>query len=117
MTRAAFTLAGLMLVLSLSTFAQSSGSSRSAPLARRSFAVTKMVVGKVAEINAAQLVLENDFGAQKALKLDGKTKFRLLARKSVKRSAIPTGLLVKVTFREADLTATLVQETVRKFQD
>lgn len=119
MTRGVVTFAFLMIVLSVSAFAQGSGSSSSVARAKpeRPFAVTKTMMGKIAEINATKLVLENEHGAKKEFKLDNKTKFRLSEKKSVKLEEVKPGLRVKVTFREADLTATMVQETVKKFQE
>jgi hypothetical protein len=111
MTRATRIATLLMIVLSLTTFAQRNSASRVKPDG------TKSIEGKIVEINATKLVLANEHGAQRDFKLSGKTKFRLLNKKNVKLNAIAPGLWVRVTFREADLTVTLVQETVKRFTE
>jgi hypothetical protein len=111
MTRATRIATLLMIVLSLTTFAQHNSASRVKPDG------TKSMEGKIVEINATKLLLANEHGAQREFKLSDKTKFRLLNKKNVKLDAIATGQWVRVTFREADQTVTLVQETVKRFTD
>ncbi len=120
MTRAVFAVIVILLVAgSSAAFAQDSGFSRSMKRsqAERAMKDSKTVMGKVAEITASKVVIENDYGAKKELKLNSKTKFRLSEKKSTKLDAIKPGALVNVTFRPADLTATRVQQTVKKFQE
>lgn len=119
MTRAAFTTAFFLLVFSLSAWSQDNGLSRgmARTKAERPSTQTKIVVGKVAEITNSKLVIENEHGAKKELKLDAKTRFLLTEKKRVKLTEVQPGTLVSITFRAADLTATKVQQTVKKFQE
>ncbi|MFN7930087.1 MAG: hypothetical protein U0Y68_19615 [Blastocatellia bacterium] len=76
----------------------------------RTFADTKMVVGKVAEVNDSKLVIENPYGAKREIKLDTNTKFQIGKRKNLKAADMTNGMTVNVFFREADNTATVVAE-------
>lgn len=109
MIRATLTFALLLLALSVTVWAQRNSTSSDKTNG------TKNVEGKIAEINVIKLVLANEHGAQREFKLNDKTKFRLLSKKGVKRDAISPGLWARITFREADLTVTIVQEAVKKF--
>lgn len=119
MIRAAMMVAFLWATFSLSALAQDNGISRSLPLpkAKRPSNGMKMVVGTVAEISGSKVVIENDYGARKELKLDAKTRFLLAEKKRVKLTEVKPGVFVKITFRTTDLTATKVQETMKKFQE
>ena len=119
MNRAAFTTAFFLLVFSLSAWSQDNGLSRgmARTKAERPSTQTKIVVGKVAEITNSKLVIENEHGAKKELKLDAKTRFLLTEKQRVKLTEVQPGWLVSITFREADLTATKVQQTMKKFQE
>ncbi len=77
----------------------------------------KIVEGKIAEIDEGKVVIENDYGARKELRVSSKTKFQLTEKKRIKLAEVKPGTFVKITFSEKDLTATKVQETVKKFQD
>jgi hypothetical protein len=77
----------------------------------------KIVEGKIAEIDDAKVVIENDHGARKELRLSPKTSFHLTEKKRIKLAEVRPGTFVKITFREKDLTATKVQETVKKFRE
>ena len=116
MTRRIFVSSLLLLLFSLAGLAQdnSSGSKPTKPRGDRTFLEGKTVYGKLASIEAAKIVIENDYGAQKEIKMDTKTKFRNAKNKDFKLTDFTRGMLVKVTFREVDMTATLVQENVKK---
>lgn len=115
MTRTTMTIVILLLLSGLGA-AQTSITRHQATPAKGTHAVTdgKTVYGKVAAIDDAKVVIENPYGAKKEIKLDPKTKFRNAKNKTFKLTDITPGLRVKVTFREADLIATTVQEDARK---
>lgn len=119
MTRAAVTLAFILTLISLSVWAQDKGGNRilARPKIERAPKSMKIVEGKVAEISDSKVVIENDYGARKELKLSSKTKFQLTEKKHVKLTEVKPGTFVKIAFRPEDLTATKVQETVRKFRE
>lgn len=77
----------------------------------------KMVEGKVAEINESKVIIENDFGARKELRISGKTKFQLGEKKRAKLAEMKPGTFVKITFDETDSTAKKVEEATRKFRE
>lgn len=70
----------------------------------------KMLYGKVAAISPAQIVIENEAGAKKAIPLDGKTKFRTDRNKGLKITDLKAGASVRVLYRVTDGKAILVQE-------
>jgi hypothetical protein len=116
MTRTTFMIATLLLLLVGAGAAQDNTTTRQAMRAKavRAFTEGKTVYGKVSAIDDEKIVIENPYGAKKEIKLDSKTKFRNAKNKTFKLTDITPGLMVKVTFREADLTATTVQEDAKK---
>ncbi len=107
-----------MLIFSLPTLAQGKAGDHLARLRTpRLNKDIKIVEGKVAEINEAKVVIENDHGARKELKVSAKTRFHLAAKKRIKLTEVKPGTFVKITFSEKDLTATKVQQTERKFRE
>lgn len=112
MIRKFVTFSILILSLVFAAYPQDKGTPKNATRAKgdRTFTDTKMVRGKVAQINETKLVIENDYGAKREINLDSKTKFNLASKKNVKATDVTSGLIVDVTFREADNTATIVQE-------
>ena len=119
MTRTLVIVAFFVTLLSHAALAQ--GKADGSALAVRKFErapkLTKMVEGKVAEINDAKVVIENDYGAKKEIKLNTKTRFQLTEKKRVNRTEVKPGTFVKITFSETDLTAKKVQETTTKFRE
>ena len=78
---------------------------------------TKILQGKIAAIRDDKITIENDYGAKKDFKMDGKTKFWLQEKKRVKADEVKPGVLVNITYRTSDATVTRVQETIKKFKD
>jgi hypothetical protein len=101
-----------ILLMSLASLALAQDKTQKVTKAKgeRTFTVTKMVVGKVAEISATKLVIENPYGAKREISLDPNTKFQLGKRKNLKATDITSGLMVNVIFREVDNVATWVME-------
>ncbi|MBS1810457.1 MAG: hypothetical protein JST84_19995 [Acidobacteria bacterium] len=116
MNRSIFIISALLVLFSLVVVAQDSNESRKATRAKgdRTFATGKTVYGKVSTMDEAKIVIENDYGAKKEIKLDNKTKFLNAKSKNFKMTDFAQGAMVKVTFREVDNTATVVQENVKK---
>lgn len=112
MIRRCLTISILMLSLVALAFPQSKDTTKKATRAKedRSFADTKMLQAKVAQITASKLVVENEYGAKREINLDSNTKFSVANKKNVKATDVAPGLIVNVTFREADNTAIMVQE-------
>lgn len=118
MTRTAVIVAILMLGVSGVAFAQGKAGDHLVRLrSPRLNKNIKMVEGKIAEINDSTVIIENDHGARKELKLTTKTKFQLIEKKRIKLTEVKPGTFVKITFSEKDLTASKVQETSRKFRE
>ncbi len=114
MTRNIYASSILILLLAIAGLAQDTGSKTTKPKGDRTFLEGKTVYGKLASIEEAKIVIENDYGAKKEIKMDTKTKLRNAKNKDFKLTDFTPGMLVKVTFREVDMTATLVQENVKK---
>lgn len=100
-----------ILIFSFASLTWAQGTKQNATRAKEQTAPgTKMVVGKVAEISEAKLIIENPYGAKREIKLDTATKFQIGKRKKLKASDITTGMMVNVLFREMDNTAVTVAE-------
>ncbi len=109
----------LFVLLSTAALAQGSGSTGSLSTARaeRPFAVTRIVLGKVAAIrvNDKLIVIEDSKGKKYEIKTDGKTKFRaddkteFSGKKNLALDDFQVGQEVKIVFREMDKTAMAVQ--------
>jgi hypothetical protein len=120
MTRIVIVVALLLIVFGAPTLAQGKSGDHLARLRRPIRGVpknVKIVEGKIAEIDDGKVIIENDYGARKELKLSSKTKFQLTEKKRIKLSEVKPGTFVKITFSEKDSTATKVQETPRKFRE
>ncbi|HZS09224.1 MAG TPA: hypothetical protein VFD58_30605 [Blastocatellia bacterium] len=113
-----FGLLTFVMLLAPAACAQGSGSSAGISTARaeRPFAVTKTVTGKVAEVKASEMtmIVEDGKGKKYELKVDKKTKFSADAKaemggKKISLDDFQAGQMVKVVFREADKTATMVR--------
>ncbi|HEX4951408.1 MAG TPA: hypothetical protein VFZ34_32420 [Blastocatellia bacterium] len=118
MTRKAIIVA-FLLTTALAAWAQDKGVGHILNPAKnkRTTSPIKMVEGKIAEIGAGKVIIENDYGAKKELRLNGKTKFQLSEKKKARLTEVRPGTFVKITFNETDLTAKKVEETTRKFRD
>ena len=114
MKRTILMISMLVLTLSVTALAQDNKSKVTRAKGEHAFTVGKTVYGKVTAIDAAKIVIENEFGAKKEIKLDTKTKLLNTKNKAFKLSDFASGSMVKVTFREVDMTATVVQENVKK---
>lgn len=122
MTRIVIVVACVLLILPASALAQGKSGDHLARLRtpRMMKGVPKdikIVEGKIAEIDDAKVVIENDYGARKELRVSPKTSFHLTEKKRIKLAEIKPGTFVKITFREKDLTATKVQESVKRFRE
>ncbi|MFN0121492.1 MAG: hypothetical protein ACKV2V_13445 [Blastocatellia bacterium] len=102
----------LVTLLTMSVFAQGSGSSGTMSRGR-AFAVTKTALGKIAEVKTADniLVIADNLGNKTAVRFDDKTKFLAVpgVRKTVGMTDFQAGQAVRVSYRAADRVATIVQ--------
>lgn len=117
MTRKMVILVCLLLLFTLSSMAQGKAGNGTLIRPKPNRSPIKMVEGKVAEIDESKVIIENDHGARKELRLNSKTKFKLGEKKTVKLNEMKPGTFVKITFNETDLTVKKVEETNRKFRD
>lgn len=105
-----FMISGLATALAQGSGSTSPTISKAPAKRERPFAVTKTVLGKITEIKAADsMFIVESKGRKYELKVDSKTRARTVDKKPMDLVNLQPGHDVRVMFRDADKTATLIQ--------